>query len=212
MKPIIRVRHHHNIATLTSGLHHFSTTPKPPLLYTADTIAGNTADTIADNTAILQVLSWGRGASGQLGGGVEETRLYPSPVANLAVPKSSFSLAQTPGRLPHAEKCRTPEVGISCGLFHSSLVAGGALWIWGKGDGGRLGFGHEHSLFVPTLNPHLDNLRSVALGGLHSVALTSAGEVFTWSESLQLFQPLVGHFGFSLLFSKVRHIRRSLFI
>jgi len=201
MKPIFRRRHHHNIATLTSGLRHFSATPKPPLLYTADTTAGN--------TAILQVLSWGRGASGQLGGGVEETRLYPSPVANLAVPKSSFSLAQTPGRLPHAEKCRTPEVGISCGLFHSSLVAGGALWIWGKGDGGRLGFGHENSLFVPTLNPHLDNLRSVALGGLHSVALTSAGEVFTWSESLQ---PLVSHFGISLLFSKIRHIRRSLFI
>ncbi|XP_052733906.1 RCC1 domain-containing protein RUG3, mitochondrial isoform X1 [Vigna angularis] len=178
MKPIFGCRHHHNIATLTRGLRHFSTTPKPPLLYTADTIAGN--------DAILQVLSWGRGASGQLGGGVEETRLYPSPVANLAVPKSSFSLAQTPGRLP-AEKCRTPEVGISCGLFHSSLVAGGALWIWGKGDGGRLGFGHEHSLFVPTLNPHLDNLRSVALGGLHSVALTSAGEVFTCFQGLWWF-------------------------
>ncbi|KOM49502.1 hypothetical protein LR48_Vigan08g032900 [Vigna angularis] len=189
MKPIFGCRHHHNIATLTRGLRHFSTTPKPPLLYTADTIAGN--------DAILQVLSWGRGASGQLGGGVEETRLYPSPVANLAVPKSSFSLAQTPGRLP-AEKCRTPEVGISCGLFHSSLVAGGALWIWGKGDGGRLGFGHEHSLFVPTLNPHLDNLRSVALGGLHSVALTSAGEVFTW-----------GYGGFGALGHSVYH--RELF-
>ncbi|XP_047148171.1 RCC1 domain-containing protein RUG3, mitochondrial [Vigna umbellata] len=189
MKLIFGCRHHHNIATLIRGLRHFSTTPKPPLLYTADTIAGN--------DAILQVLSWGRGASGQLGGGVEETRLYPSPVANLAVPKSSFSLAQTPGRLP-AEKCQTPEVGISCGLFHSSLVAGGALWIWGKGDGGRLGFGHEHSLFVPTLNPHLDNLRSVALGGLHSVALTSAGEVFTW-----------GYGGFGALGHSVYH--RELF-
>ena len=31
----------------------------------------------------------------------------------------------------------------------------GKLWIWGKGDGGRLGFGHEDAAFVPTLNPYL---------------------------------------------------------
>ncbi|CAJ1962339.1 unnamed protein product [Sphenostylis stenocarpa] len=188
MKPIIR--HRNYIATLTRRSRHSPATQKPPLLYTADTTA--------DNTATLQVLSWGRGASGQLGGGVEETRLYPSPVANLAVPKSSFSLAQTPGDLPQAEKRRPPEVGLSCGLFHSSLVADGALWIWGKGDGGRLGFGHENSLFVPTLNPHLENLRSVALGGLHTVALTSAGEVFTW-----------GYGGFGALGHSVYH--RELF-
>ncbi|RDX87195.1 E3 ubiquitin-protein ligase HERC2, partial [Mucuna pruriens] len=179
MIPIIHLRRH--IATLTHRLRHSSATFKPPFLYTADT---------TDDTATLQVLSWGRGASGQLGGGVEETRLYPSPVANLAVPKSSFALSQSPGRLPNTTKGAV-EVGLSCGLFHSSLITDGALWIWGKGDGGRLGFGHENSLFVPTLNPHLDNLRSVALGGLHSVALTSAGEVFTWSESLQLRQSLI---------------------
>ncbi|KAK7373500.1 hypothetical protein VNO80_06910 [Phaseolus coccineus] len=190
MKPIIRRHHHRHIATLTRRLRHSSATTKPPLLYSADTTA--------DNTVTLQVLSWGRGASGQLGGGVEETRLYPSPMANLAVPKSSFSLAQTSGRLPYVEKRRAPEVGLSCGLFHSSLVADGALWIWGKGDGGRLGFGHENSLYVPTLNPHLDNLRTLALGGLHSVALTSAGEVFTW-----------GYGGFGALGHSVYH--RELF-
>lgn len=53
--------------------------------------------------------------------------------------------------------------------------------MWGKGDGGRLGFGHENPAFLPTLNPYLDSVSSVALGGLHSVALTSLGEVFTWS-------------------------------
>ncbi|KAL3007409.1 hypothetical protein AAZX31_08G332400 [Glycine max] len=188
--PIIR----HRLATLTHRLRHSSAaaaTPKPPILYTADTTA--------DATATLQVLSWGKGASGQLGGGVEETRLYPSPVANLAVPKSSFALSQTPGRrrlLPSPPK-RALEVGLSCGLFHSSLIVDGALWIWGKGDGGRLGFGHENPLFVPTLNPHLDNLLSVALGGLHSVALTSDGEVFT------------GYGGFGALGHSVYH--RELF-
>lgn len=185
------IRHRHRIASLTHRLccsysysYSSSRTTKTPTLYTADTPN--------DAAATIQLLSWGKGASGQLGGGVEEVRLYPSPVANLVVPKSSFSLYRTPGRLPGPgpgpegrTKDKVLEVGISCGLFHSCLVVDGALWVWGKGDGGRLGLGHENPLFLPTLNPHLDSVRSVALGGLHSVALTSAGEVFTWSESLQ---------------------------
>ncbi|XP_057437198.1 RCC1 domain-containing protein RUG3, mitochondrial isoform X2 [Lotus japonicus] len=169
--------HRHQIATITRRLccsySSTSSAAKPPLLYTTDT-----PDT---ETTTIQLLSWGKGASGQLGGGVEEVRLYPSPVANLVIPKSSFALSRTPGRLHHESTNKeVVELGISCGLFHSSLVVDGALWVWGKGDGGRLGLGHEHPLFVPTLNPHLDDVRSVALGGLHSVALVSPGEVFTW--------------------------------
>ncbi|XP_059449952.1 RCC1 domain-containing protein RUG3, mitochondrial isoform X3 [Corylus avellana] len=154
------------------------------------------------DTVTLQLLSWGRGASGQLGGGIEENRLYPTPVANLVVPQSSFALSPTPGRLlghtprPFLDDKEGPvvEVGVSCGLFHSSVLVDGKLWIWGKGDGGRLGFGHENPAFVPTLNPHLDSVRSVALGGLHSVALSSVGEVFTW-----------GYGGFGALGHSVYH-------
>lgn len=87
------------------------------------------------------------------------------------------------------------EVGISCGLFHSGLVVDGKLWIWGKGDGGRLGFGHENPVFVPTLNPNLESkLKSIALGGLHSVALDVLGRVFTW-----------GYGGFGALGHSVYH-------
>ncbi|MBA0553445.1 hypothetical protein Golob_012628 [Gossypium lobatum] len=156
-----------------------ATKGKVPLLYKSPEINednGNEAVT-------LQVLSWGRGASGQLGGGIEEIRIYPSPVANLLFPHASFSLSPTPGKTQNQDqKDQTlHSVGISCGLFHSGLVVGGKLWMWGKGDGGRLGSGHENPAFVPTLNPHLDSVSFVALGGLHSVALTSKGEVFTWS-------------------------------
>ncbi|KAM6548662.1 hypothetical protein CsatB_020338 [Cannabis sativa] len=163
----------------------FSTTTsnrKVPLLYKPETIEHQN-DAVTTATTHLQILSWGRGASGQLGGGIEEIRLYPTPVANLLVPSSSFSLSSSPGRLsvPVNEESRNlMEVGISCGLFHSSLVVDGKLWMWGKGDGGRLGFGHENPAFVPTLNPHLDTVRSVALGGIHSVVLTTDGQVFTW--------------------------------
>ncbi|KAI4308600.1 hypothetical protein L6164_031656 [Bauhinia variegata] len=189
-------------ATLTR---HLSSSPatKVPILYNCTTDPNHQKD-----AATLQVLSWGRGASGQLGGGIEEIRLYPSPVANLLVPKTSFSLSPIPGQLLTEgsdenngdcdSRTKKIEVGISCGLFHSALVVNGNLWIWGKGDGGRLGLGHENPVFVPTLNPHLDSVRCVALGGLHSVALTSIGEVFTW-----------GYGGFGALGHSVYH--RELF-
>lgn len=195
----LRLRHRRCTTLLT---HHiaFSTTTatsrKVPVLYKPDTVSV-TDQNDALPTTPLQLLSWGRGASGQLGGGIEEIRLYPTPVADLLVPSSSFTLSPTPGRscsVPTSSKSDVNgdsgslvEVGISCGLFHSSLVVDGKLWIWGKGDGGRLGFGHENPAFVPTLNPHFDSVKSVALGGLHSAVLTSQGEVFTWSVCYLFF-------------------------
>ena len=176
-------------ATITT-----TTKGKVPLLYKSPKINEDTGK----EAVTLQVLSWGRGASGQLGGGIEEIRIYPSPVANLLFPASSFSLSPTPGKIFNQRKNQNQKeetlhsVGISCGLFHSGLVVDGKLWMWGKGDGGRLGFGHENPSFLPTLNPHLDSVYSVALGGVHSVALTSLGEVFTWSViSLLTFHLLV---------------------
>ncbi|KDP43794.1 hypothetical protein JCGZ_22421 [Jatropha curcas] len=47
----------------------------------------------------------------------------------------------------------------------------------GKRGWGRLGFGHKNPAFVPTLNPNLDNVCCIALGGIHSVALTSLGQL-----------------------------------
>ncbi|XP_074588972.1 RCC1 domain-containing protein RUG3, mitochondrial isoform X1 [Curcuma longa] len=147
-------------------------------------------------SSIVQVLSWGRGSSGQLGGGKEEIRFYPSPVATLRLP-SNFHLSPIQGCLPSqssSEPDANVEVGISCGLFHSALLVDGKFWIWGKGDGGRLGFGDEISLFVPSLNPNLEDVRSIALGGIHSTALKRSGEVFTW-----------GYGGFGALGHSVYH-------
>lgn len=152
--------------------------PGGPLLWS------HTAEESGAASSTLQVLSWGRGSSGQLGGGKEENRFYPSPVAILRLP-SDFRLAPIQGRLASpaggSAADATVEVGISCGLFHSALLVDGRFWMWGKGDGGRLGFGDENSVFVPTLNPNLEGVRSISLGGIHSTALTRSGEVFTWS-------------------------------
>ncbi|CAH9101882.1 unnamed protein product [Cuscuta europaea] len=155
---------------------------KVPLLWKPD-------GTESHKFVTVELFSWGRGASGQLGGGIEEIRICPAPVASLSLPPTFRLSSPVPGRLPSANpppalpenEGKVPvEVGISCGIFHSSLIVDGNLWIWGKGDGGRLGFGHENSVFVPTMNPILGSLRSVALGGLHSVALNVHGQVFTW--------------------------------
>ncbi|KAJ4833183.1 RCC1 domain-containing protein rug3, mitochondrial [Turnera subulata] len=175
---------------------------KIPVLYKSSEIKDD-AD-LKDDAVTLQVFSWGRGASGQLGGGIEEIRLYPAPVGLLHLP-SSFTLSPTPGRLvslndqAHGRGQSVPQVGISCGLFHSALVVEGQLWVWGKGDGGRLGLGHENPAFVPTLNPYINGpVTSLALGGIHSVALTNSGQVFTW-----------GYGGFGALGHSVYH--RELF-
>ncbi|KAG8364543.1 hypothetical protein BUALT_Bualt18G0008000 [Buddleja alternifolia] len=188
----------HISSTTTSRWRHLSSasaTKPPPLLY--DHHSNSTTPTDTKESVTLQLFSWGRGASGQLGGGIEEIRIYPAPVATLSVPPN-FSLSRAiPGRLPHSaiSDRADVEVSISCGLFHSGLVVNGKVWIWGKGDGGRLGFGHENSVFVPTLNPHLESdVKSVALGGLHSVALDVAGRVFTW-----------GYGGFGALGHSVYH-------
>ncbi|KAM7498714.1 hypothetical protein LguiA_023128 [Lonicera macranthoides] len=147
---------------------------KVPLIYKPTTDPQN-------DTVTVQLLSWGRGASGQLGGGIEEIRLYPAPIATLLLPPTFRLSSPIPGRLP-SPPTTAVEVAISCGLFHSGLVVDGKFWIWGKGDGGRLGLGDENPVFVPTLNPNVGGgcVRSIALGGLHSVALNSLGQVYTW--------------------------------
>ncbi|GJT89010.1 ultraviolet-B receptor UVR8 [Tanacetum coccineum] len=56
----------------------------------------------------------------------------------------------------------------------------GRCGVWGKGDGGRLGFGDEETVFRPRVNEGL-GVRRLAFGELHSVAVDSLGDVYSWS-------------------------------
>eukprot|EP00897_Mesotaenium_endlicherianum_P000217 jgi/Mesen1/10196/ME000766S09563 len=73
-----------------------------------------------------------------------------------------------------------PGGGIACGLFHSATWHRGRLWLWGKGDGGRLGFGDEEPQYSPRLHKGLPPVRLASLGGLHTAAVTVEGGLYTW--------------------------------
>ncbi|KAJ0088861.1 hypothetical protein Patl1_33085 [Pistacia atlantica] len=96
--------------------------------------SSSSTKTHQNDAVTLQLLSWGRGASGQLGGVIEEW--------------------------------------VGCGWK--------AVGLWER-RWWRLGFGHENSVFVPSLNPYLgdDPVQCLPFGGVYSVALTSLGKVFT---------------------------------
>ncbi|KAG6552531.1 hypothetical protein Mapa_005951 [Marchantia paleacea] len=150
----------------------------------------------------LKLWVWGKGEVGQLGVGDEETRRSPAAIHCMALP-NSVVLATTQGCLtgtPSADRIQfmrgndqadnastrhvsaeqDRKVGIACGLFHSGLWTSGNVWLWGKGGGGRLGLGSEQSQYSPTQLSGLTDVKSLALGGLHSVAVTNGGSLYTW--------------------------------
>ncbi|CAI5480436.1 unnamed protein product [Closterium sp. Yama58-4] len=159
-----------------------------------------------DATCQLEVWSWGRGDSGQLGHGEENPEWAPRRIESLsleisalAAPAAAAAAAAAADALRFATGGQAAtgairsaslsslkeqlRAGVSCGISHSLLWLRGRLWVWGRGDGGRLGLGNEISLFSPTLNPDFPGetvVRSAAAGGLHSLAVSERGELFTW--------------------------------
>lgn len=57
------------------------------------------------------------------------------------------------------------------------------VYVFGSGDCGQLGMGEDVDLQKrPTLHPYFvdKNIISVAGGGLHTLALSSSGQVYSW--------------------------------
>jgi E3 ubiquitin-protein ligase HERC2 len=54
---------------------------------------------------------------------------------------------------------------VSCGAAHTACIcASFKLWVWGLGDGGRLGLGDDFSTkYIPVLVPSLQGERIAAL-------------------------------------------------
>lgn len=111
------------------------------------------------------VFSWGDGDFGKLGRGGSEGCAIPHQIERL----NGVGVIQ-----------------IECGAqFSLALTKSGEVWTWGKGDYYRLGHGSDQHVRKPT---PIQGLRGkkvihVAVGALHCLAVTDAGQVYAWGDN-----------------------------
>ncbi|KAM7529011.1 hypothetical protein LguiB_032421 [Lonicera macranthoides] len=112
------------------------------------------------------VCSWGRGEDGQLGHGDAEDRLSPTHVSTLD---------------------KHDIVSVTCGADHTVAYSQSRtqVYSWGWGDFGRLGHGNSSDLFTPQPIKALHGLqiRQIACGDSHCLAVTMEGEVQSWGRN-----------------------------
>lgn len=76
---------------------------------------------------------------------------------------------------------------ISCGYEHSiALTESGEVYSWGNGEGGLLGHGELDVEAVPKMIVEFQKknikVSKVCCGGLHTLAISTEGELFTWGR------------------------------
>jgi alpha-tubulin suppressor-like RCC1 family protein len=125
-------------------------------------VSGGAAFSLA-LTSTGQVLAWGSNAAGQLGNG------------------STTPSSSTPVRV--ALPAGTTVTAISAGGSHGLAVTStGRVLAWGSNIGGQLGNGTTTGSSTPVAVslPAGTTVTGVSGGGLHSLALTSTGQVLAW--------------------------------
>ncbi|MBK8252057.1 MAG: RCC1 repeat-containing protein [Polyangiaceae bacterium] len=87
--------------------------------------------------------------------------------------------------------CESPPdnkaIAVSAGLSHSlALLSDGTVWVWGGGESGQLGNANLTSSLNPVQVSNLTNIIAVGAGASgYSVAVNSAGQVWTWGNNLE---------------------------
>jgi len=77
-------------------------------------------------------------------------------------------------------------VALAAGPYHSIAIdAMGKVWSWGHGRYGRLGNGDEKARVIPCQVQNLEacDIRTVAAGRDHSIALDRDGSLYCWGSS-----------------------------
>ncbi|MEM9693534.1 MAG: EGF domain-containing protein, partial [Myxococcota bacterium] len=124
---------------------------------------------ISDGT----VRCWGAGQHGRLGyGATSNTGVNDAPWQWGAVPLGGTATA------------------ISAGDEHTcALMSGGAVRCWGRGQNGRLGYGHADNIGddeAPATAGDIDlggqTATAIAAGGAHTCALMADGSVMCWGK------------------------------
>ncbi|MGW8887844.1 RCC1-like domain-containing protein [Streptomyces sp. NPDC055749] len=113
------------------------------------------------------VLAWGAGRTGQLGNGTSTDSLSPASVTSLF---------------------RGDVDQISAGGTSSSdsfvlARTDKTVKSWGNNSMGQLGNGGSINQTVPTTVPRLTNIKDVAAGGGHGLALDTSGQVYSWGDN-----------------------------
>ena len=125
--------------------------------------------------------SWGDGDTGKLGHGCETGELTPRPIDAL-------------------KDVRVTAVAAGC--EHSlAVVRGGKLFSWGHGADGQLGHGKLHIQPTPKLVEALGDVKicHAAAGAIQSLAVSEAGDVFSWGGRTAIQRSLdAGHDGYAL--------------
>eukprot|EP01012_Entosiphon_sulcatum_P012277 TRINITY_DN17670_c0_g1_i1.p1 TRINITY_DN17670_c0_g1~~TRINITY_DN17670_c0_g1_i1.p1 ORF type:complete len:456 (-),score=38.97 TRINITY_DN17670_c0_g1_i1:11-1378(-) len=113
------------------------------------------------------VLTWGKGANGELG-------LPPKFL-------DGEHICPFPTRVPGLEGVVDVSAGEGCS---AAVTAEGELFTWGSGRGGRLGHGGATNFAVPTKVKALakHRVRHVAVGENHVACVADNGSVFTWGK------------------------------
>eukprot|EP00966_Prymnesium_polylepis_P064986 1507729-Prymnesium_polylepis.1 len=115
-----------------------------------------------------QLYIWGRGNEGQLGLGDFRPRPVPALLKSLGDKTAGTTVLQ-----------------VACGGAHSlALCDNGDVYTWGSNDDFQLGLGQTFGRKInkPEVVPELSGkgVLRVAAGKNFSVALTEAGDVYTW--------------------------------
>lgn len=108
------------------------------------------------------VWSWGSNIDGQLGDG-------------------SYTNKNTPMKVPGL----TGVIAIAAGEAHSlALKSDGTVWAWGKNTYGQLGNGANNaSSNIPVQVRNVSQIKAIAAGYSHSMALSTTGVLWTWGSN-----------------------------
>ncbi|MFF0482063.1 RCC1-like domain-containing protein [Streptomyces sp. NPDC004435] len=113
------------------------------------------------------VLSWGAGRTGQLGNGTLADSLSPSSVTSLF----------------RGDVDQVSAGGTSSADSFTLARTDKTVKSWGHNSSGQLGNGGNTNQTVPTTVPRLTNVKDVAAGGRHALALDTSGQVYSWGDN-----------------------------
>lgn len=113
------------------------------------------------------VLSWGAGRTGQLGNGTLNDSLSPSSVTSLF----------------RGDVDQMSAGGTSSADSFTLARTDKTVKSWGHNSSGQLGNGGNDNQTVPTTVPRLTNVKDIAAGGRHALALDTGGQVYSWGDN-----------------------------